>query len=169
MEAYENGSQSWRPKTYNGTFVRLIKPFEKHFDGIALSIYPPIHFNLWNPEGSNCSGIIDAKSTLEAIVATSKAFPGKDIYITETGCNTPNPQTKKDFIDMTLYACKLARDKGIPVKGIYFWGHTNDPLFYSEWNSAPGTTHFAPFDTLETTNPTASINASGIHIKEIIS
>lgn len=156
-------------KMYNGTFVRLIKPFEKHFDGIALSIYPPIHFNLWTPQGSNCSGIIDAKSTLEAIIATSKAFPGKDIYITETGCNTPNAQTKKDFIDMTLYVCKLARDKGIPVKGIYFWGHTNDPLFYSEWNSAPGTTHFAPFDRLETTNPTASINASGIHIKDILS
>jgi len=154
---------------YNGTFIRLIKPFEKYFDGIALSIYPPIRFNLWKPQGSNCADNIDAKSALEAIIATSKAFPGKDIYITETGCNTANPQTKKDFIDMTLMVCKLARDKGIPVKGVYFWGHTNDPLFYTEWNSAPGTTHFGPFDKLDPANPIASINASGLYIKEIIS
>ncbi len=154
---------------YNGTFVRLIKPFENHFDGIALSIYPPLRFNLWTPQGSNCADSIDAKSALQAIIATSKAFPGKDIYITETGCNTSNPQTKKDFIDMTLYVCKLARAQGIPVKGIYFWGHTNDPLFYTEWNSAPGSTHFGPFDQLDPANPIASINASGLYIKEIIS
>lgn len=156
-------------RMYNGKFVSLMQTHTQHFDGIALSLYPAIHFNLWVAEGDNCSGKIDAESALESIIETHKAFPGKDIYIAETGCNTPDEQTKKDFIDMTLHVCKLARDKGIPVKGIYFWGHTNDPEFYSEWNSAPGSCHFGPFEKLDPEHPCASMNAAGKHIQEILS
>ena len=155
-------------KKYNGEFVKQMKPYEKYFDGIALSIYPPVTFNLFWPQGTNCSDILDADAALEAIVQTHKHFPTKDIYVTETGCNTTNPEKKRQFIDMMLHVCLLARNKGIPVKGIYFWAHTNDPDFYSEWNAAPGSTHFAPFDKLDTENPANSINASGTYIQEIL-
>ncbi|HSW75642.1 MAG TPA: hypothetical protein VLG50_01245 [Candidatus Saccharimonadales bacterium] len=156
-------------RAYNGKFVSLMQPHFKHFDGIALSIYPAMYFDVTTPLGDNCSGIIDEQSALESIVEIHNAFPGKDIYIAETGCNTANAQTKKDFIDMTLHVCKLARDKGIPVKGIYFWGHTNDPEFYNEWNNAPGSCHFGPFEKLDPAQPFASINAAGKHIQEILS
>lgn len=154
---------------YNGKFVSLMKPHMKHFDGIALSIYPALRFNLWVAEGDNTGGKVDYEAALEAIVETSKAFPDKDIYVVETGCNTADDDTKRKFIDMTLYACKVAREMDIPVKGVYFWGITNDKDFYSEWNSAPGSTHFGPFDRLDTANPTGSINAAGKYLKSILS
>lgn len=155
-------------KMYNQKFVDLVTPHLKEFDGIALSLYPPVYFNNIAPEADNCSGIIDEAAALETIQEVHKAFPKKDIYIVETGCNSNDPQTKIDFIDMTLNVCKVAREQGIPVKGVYFWGQTNDPEFYSEWNAAPGSTHFGPFDKLDTVNPEASINAAGKHIKEIL-
>ncbi len=153
---------------YNQRFVNLVTPHLDDFDGIALSVYPPVYFNLGIPEADNCSGVIDEASTLETIQEAHKAFPTKDIYIVETGCNTVDPQAKKDFINMTLKVCKIAREQGIPVQGVYFWGHTNDPEFYCEWNAAPGSTHFAPFDKLDINNPTESINAAGIHIKNVL-
>lgn len=156
-------------KMYNGKFVELITPHAKEFDGIALSIYPAIRFNLWVPDGDNCAGKIDYDASLEAIVETSKAFPGKDIYVVEAGCNTKDPEIKRQFIDMMLHACKVARDKGISVKGLYLWGENNDKDFYSEWNFARGTTDFAPFDKLDPENPIGSINAGGIYIQHILS
>jgi hypothetical protein len=155
-------------KMYNGKFVELIAPHSKEFDGIALSVYPAIRFNLWAPDGDNCAGKIDYEASLEAIVETSKAFPGKDIYVVEAGCNTKDPETKRQFIDMMLHACKVARDQGIVVKGLYLWGQNNDKDFYSEWNFARGTTDFAPFDRLDPENPTGSINAGGVHIQHIL-
>lgn len=167
--AFEIGICKIADKMYNGKFIALIKPHMKHFNGIALSIYPALHFNLWAPEGDNIAGKIDFEAALEALVETSKAFEGKDIYVVETGCNTADNDTKRQFIDMTLYACRIARDKGIPVKGVYFWGITNDKDFYSEWNSAPGSTYFGPFDRLDVANPLGSINAAGQHLKYILS
>jgi len=155
-------------KMYNGKFVELMTPHAKEFDGIALSIYPAIHFNLWAPDGDNCAGKVDYGATVEALIETSKAFPGKDIYIVEAGCNSADPETKRQFIDMMLHACQVARDLGIPVKGVYFWGENNDPDFYSEWNFARGTTHFAPYDKLDPNNPIGSINAAGIHMRDIL-
>lgn len=155
-------------KMYNQQFVDLMSPHSNKFDGIALSLYPPVFFDLWRPEGSNTGGVIDAEGALETIIEVSEAFPGKDIYIVETGCNTKDPQKKRDFIDMTLAACKAARNKGIPVKGVYFWGITNDKEFYFEWNSAPGSTNFAPFDGLDPENPEASINEAGRYIQNIL-
>lgn len=155
-------------RIYNGAFVKMLQPCQDDFDGIALSVYPAMYFNLWTPEGTNHAGYFNADDALEAIMETHKAFPNKDIYIIETGCNTTDPQTKKDFIDMTLHVCKTARDQGVSVKGVYFWGHTNDPLFYTEWNMLPGTTNFAPFDDLNTENPCASINAAGLYMKNIL-
>lgn len=156
-------------RIYNQPFVDLMTPHVDKFDGIALSLYPPMYFDLWRPEGSNTGGVIDIDGALETIVEVSKAFPGKDIYIVETGCNTKDPQKKKDFIDMTLAVCKMARDQGISVKGVYFWGTTNDPEFYFEWNSAAGSTNFAPFDRLDLNDPEASINEAGRHIQDILS
>ncbi|MBP9765512.1 hypothetical protein KBD08_04220, partial [Candidatus Babeliales bacterium] len=153
---------------YNQAFVNLMKPHIDLFDGIALSLYPPVYFNGWKPEADNCGGIIDEKSALETIVEVRKAFPDKDIYIVETGCNTQDPAKKIEFIDMTLRVCQAARDQGIPVKSVYFWGLTNDPNFYSEWNMAPGSTNFGPFDKLELENPTRSINAAGKHMQKIL-
>lgn len=155
-------------RMYNGAFINMLQPHQEHFDGIALSVYPAMYFNLWTPEGNNHIAHFSADDSLEAIMQTHKAFPNKDIYIIETGCNTTDPQMKQDFIDMTLHVCKIARDQGVPVKGVYFWGHTNDPLFYTEWNLLPGTTNFAPFDDLNIQNPCASINAAGLYIKEIL-
>ena len=152
---------------YNGKFVELMGKHMDDIDGIALSIYPTIYFNLWAPDGDNCAGMIDFPGAMEAILETAKAFPGKDIYVVETGCNTLDEVKKRQFIDMTLYACRMARDLGVPVKGVYFWGITNDPDFYMEWNSMAGSTHFAPFDRLDLENPVGSINAAGRHIKSM--
>lgn len=156
-------------RMYNGNFVTIFQPYQDLFDGIALSVYPALKFNGWIPQGDNCSGYFNYEDTIETIMQTHRAFPTKDIYIVETGCNTIDPQLKKEFIDMTLQACKKARENGAPVKGVYFWSHTNDPEFYSEWGLQQGTTNFSPFDRLEITNPCSSINASGIYFKEILS
>lgn len=154
---------------YNGKFVSLIKDHIAIFDGIALSVYPALEFDLWAPVGSNIAGRMDFEGSLEAIVATSQAFPGMPIYIVETGCNTTDPVIKRGFIDMMLCVCKRAVDLGIPVKGLYFWAITNDSRFYREWNAPAGSCNFGPFDALDPVNPTASINAAGKHIKDILS
>ncbi len=152
---------------YNQKFVALFKPYSDYFDGISLSLYPPLEFNGWTPEGDNVSGVIDLEAALQAIMEIHKAFPNKDIYIGETSCNVFEPKKQREFIDMTLYACKLARDKGVPVKGVYFWSHSND--FYSEWNKPPHSTNLAPFNQLRIDNPFEYMNAAGKYIHEILS
>lgn len=164
----ERAISSIADRMYNQKLVSAIMPNIDNFDGIALSIYPPLRFNLWIPEGNNCSGNFDSAEILETIIETHKAFPGKDIYIVETGANTPDPEIKKDFIDKTLLACKQARELNIPVKAVYFWCITNDSDFYAEWNFPPGTTNFGPFDRLDPHHPTASINAGGEYMRDIL-
>lgn len=153
---------------YNGNFISMLKPYQNQFDGIALSVYPALYFNLWTPQGNNSDATFNKDDALEAIMKTHQAFPTKDIYIVETGCNTTDPDMKRAFIDTMLHVCKIACDKGVSIKGIYFWSHTNDPEFYSEWNFLPGTTHFSPFDRLNPDNPCASVNAAGLYLKEIL-
>ncbi|OGB86101.1 hypothetical protein A3J41_00105 [candidate division TM6 bacterium RIFCSPHIGHO2_12_FULL_38_8] len=155
-------------RMYNGAFVKMLQPHQDLFDGIALSIYPALYFNGWVPSGDNCAGNFSADDALEAIMQTHTKFPTKDIYIVETGCNTADPETKKAFIDMTLHVCKIAREKNVSIKGVYFWGQTNDPEFYSEWNLPQGSTNFAPFDKLDPANPCGSVNASGLYLQEIL-
>ena len=148
---------------YHQTFVKVVKPYISKFDGIALSVYPALYFDMWKPDGNNISGKVDYQGSLETVQATSKAFPGKDIYIVEAGCNNSDKQVKRDYIDMMLCVCKKARAEGIPVKGLYFWGITNHSDFYMEWNSRKGSTNFGPYDSMET----SSINESGKYIKDI--
>lgn len=147
---------------YNQSFVQLMKDKQDSFDGIALSVYPALYFDLTTPQGNNCSGILDPEAALETIVKTHQAFPTKEIHIVETGCNSNDPAIKKKFVDMTLYVCQLAREMGIPVKSCYFWGHTNAPYF--EWNKNPGTSFFGPFENLDV----SSINDYGIYLQEIL-
>lgn len=155
-------------RMYNGDFVNMLQPNQQYFDGIALSIYPALKFDLWTPQEPNCSGEIDAEGAFEAIMQTHQAFPDKDIYIVETGCNTKDPVKKKDFIDMTLHVCQRARKQGVSVQGVYFWAHTNDKDFYTEWNTSAESTHFSPFDKLDPSDPYGSINASGLYIQKIV-
>jgi hypothetical protein len=152
-------------KMYNGKFVNTVQPYLDKFDGIALSVYPAMKFDMWKPDGSNIAGAIDYAGSLGAVVETNKAFPLKDIYIVEAGCNNADEKVKKEYIDMMLCVCARARQAGIPVKALYFWAITNHPDFYMEWNTPKGTTHFAPFDTMEV----SSINAGGRYMKDIIS
>lgn len=149
-------------RMYNQKFVQLLKNHKDSFDGIALSIYPALYFDKITPLGNNCTGMLDPQSALEAIVQIHQAFPDKEIHIIETGCNSCNPEIKKQFVDMTLYICKLVRNLGITVKSCYFWGHTNDPYF--EWNKAQGTSFFGPFENLEVD----SINEYGKYLQEIL-
>ncbi len=155
-------------RMYNGDFIRIFAPHQNNFDGIALSVYSALYFDRWTPKGSNCSGEFNEQDALEAIMSTHQAFPNKDIYIVETGCNTKDPVRKKEFIDMMLCVCKIARDRGVKIKGIYFWAHVNDPKFYSEWNLQPGSTNFSPFDSLNPEHPCDSINAGGLYLQEIL-
>ena len=152
-------------KMYNGKFVNAVQPYLDKFDGIALSVYPALKFDMWKPDGSNIAGAVDYQGSLGAVVETSKAFPGKDIYIVEAGCNNADEKIKKEYIDMMLCVCARARQAGIPVKSLFFWAITNHPDFYMEWNTPKGTTHFGPFDGMEV----SSINASGRYMKDIIS
>lgn len=154
---------------YNGRFVRMMQPHQDTFDGIALSIYPALTFDKITPVGENTAATFSADDALEAIMSMHKAFPTKDIYIVETGCNSDDAQTKKDFIDMTLHVCKIARSKGVKIPVVYLWGQTNDEDYYMEWNKLPGSTYFGPFDKLNPTNPCDSINAAGRYVKEILS
>lgn len=149
-------------RMYNQTFVQLLQKHSDSFDGIALSVYPALYFNGTTPCGNNCSGTLDPQAALEAIVKIHEAFPTKEIHIVETGCNSADPEIKKQFVDMTLYVCKLARNLGIPVKSCYFWGHTNESYF--EWNKTPGTSFFGPFDG---TTP-ESINEYGKYLQHIL-
>ncbi len=149
-------------RMYNQKFVQLMQPYLDSFDGIALSVYPALYFNGITPCGNNCSGTLDPQAALEAIVQTNKAFPNKDIYIVETGCNSSDSVVKKQFVDMTLYVCKLARDIGIPVKACYFWGHTNESYF--EWNKLPNTSHFGAFESFTP----ESINEYGKYLQGIL-
>jgi len=149
---------------YNGSFVKYVKPYIDNFDGIALSVYPAVQFDMWKAEGNNVAGVIDYEGSIDAVIETSKTFPGKDIYIVEAGCNTADVELKRKYIDMMVCVCKRARDAGIPVKALYFWGITNDPDFYMEWNSSKGSTYFAPYDTMDV----SSINASGVYIQKIL-
>ncbi|HSW76185.1 MAG TPA: hypothetical protein VLG50_04035 [Candidatus Saccharimonadales bacterium] len=152
---------------YNEKFVELFKAYKDHFDAISLSLYPPVVFDGWVPDGNNVSGVIDADAALQSILQMHQAFPDKDIYIGETSCNAFDPVKKKEFIDMTLYVCKLAREKGVPLKGVYFWSHSND--FYSEWNKPPHSTNLAPFDILSALNPIGCMNAGGKYLRVILS
>jgi len=152
-------------KMYNGKFVNAVQPYISNFDGIALSVYPALKFDMWTPEGSNIAGTVDYEGSMSSILEANKAFPDKDIYIVEAGCNNVNPEIKKNYIDMMLSVCVHARQKQIPVKSLYFWGITNDPDFYMEWNTAKGTTYFGPYDGMSI----SSINQAGQYIKEIIS
>ena len=156
-------------KMYNQKFINLFKDRQDSFDALALSVYPALYFDKWAPSGSNTAGKLDPKAALESIIEMHKAFPTKDIYIVETGCSTTDPARKKEFIDMTLHACKLARELGAPVKGCYFWGHTNDKEYYFEWNERQGANNFGPFDTLDPNDPYGSVNAAGNYMQEILS
>ena len=161
----------------NQKFVAMVKakdPKLQSFDGIALSVYPSLYFEDWKPDGNNCSGKLDPEAALEAIVQTAQAFPGKDIYIVETGCNLDNKTEiadKQKFVDMTLYVCQLAQEMGIPVKTCYFWGQNNDQYF--EWNkvkdrknsSKNDKAQFGPFDTMDP----ESMNPYGEYLKKVIS
>lgn len=149
-------------RMYNQKFVQLLKPHADSFDGIALSIYPALYFNTITPCGNNCTGMLDPHAALEAIIQTNQSFPDKEIHIIETGCNSNDPDIKKQFVDMTLYVCKLAQNLGIPVKSCYFWGHANNPYF--EWNKNPGTSFFGPFENLEVD----SMNEYGKYLQEIL-
>lgn len=151
-------------KMYNGKFVSAIQPYINKFDGIALSVYPALKFDMWKPDGSNVGGVVDYQGSLGAVIETNKVFPDKDIYIVEAGCNNADSKIKKEYIDMMLCVCKRARQIGIPVKSLFFWAITNHSDFYMEWNTAKGTTHFAPFDGMDPD----SINAGGKYIQEII-
>lgn len=151
---------------YNEKFVQLYKRYSKYFDGISLSLYPPVYFDLWTPQGDNLSGEIDQDAALQAILSIHQAFPDKDIYVGETSCNTFDPAKQKEFIDMTLHVCKLARDQGVPIKGVYFWSHANK--FYSEWNKPANSTNLAPFEDLDEHEPLASMNAAGRYLYEIL-
>ncbi|MBP6892557.1 hypothetical protein KBB68_03165 [Candidatus Babeliales bacterium] len=153
---------------YNGDFIRIFTPHQDKFDGIALSVYPALRFNGWIPKGNNYADSFDQQDALDAIIQTHATFPKKDIYIVETGCNTNDPEQKKAFIDMTLHVCKIAREKGANIKGVYFWSHTNDPEFYTEWNLLPGATNFGPFDTLNPQDPCSSVNTAGLYLQEIV-
>jgi hypothetical protein len=151
-------------RIYNGTFVKFATPYMHKFDGIALSVYPALKFDMFKPEGSNIAAMVDYEGSMEAVIETSRAFPGKDIYIVEAGCNTSDSELKRKYIDMMLCVCARARDAGIAVKALYFWAITNHPDFYMEWNSSKGSTYFGPYDTMET----SSINASGEYIQYIL-
>ncbi len=152
-------------KMYNGKFVNAVQPYLDKFDGIALSVYPALKFDMWKPDGSNIAGAVDYQGSLGAVVETNKAFPLKDIYIVEAGCNNADEKVKKEYIDMMLCVCARARQVGIPLKFLGFWAITNDSDFYMEWNTKKGTTNFGPFDGMEP----SSINAGGRHIQKIIS
>lgn len=153
---------------YNRLFIDSFKKIEDYADGIALSLYPPLRFNGFTPVGDNTSGNIDEQAAYETIMEMHKAFPNKPITITETGCNTNDVEKKEAFIAMLLRVCKKAIDEGVLIDGIYFWTHTNDPVFYTEWGKKPGSTHFGLFDDLNPAAPTVSMNASGHMIKTII-
>ncbi len=155
-------------KMYNQKFINEFKEKQDSFDALALSVYPALYFNGFEPKGDNCSGKLDPEAALESIMQMHKAFPNKPIYIVETGCSSQDPAVKQEFVDMTLHACKLARDLGAPVKGCYFWGHVNDKDRYLEWNSQPGSTHFAPYDKLDTINPIRSINSFGNYLRHTL-
>ncbi|MBI2352982.1 hypothetical protein HYV11_01920 [Candidatus Dependentiae bacterium] len=149
-------------RMYNQKLVQLVQSHQDSFDGIALSVYPMLYFDSITPKGSNTSGIIDPEAALEAIVQTHKAFPNKDIYIVETGCNSNDPEKKKEFVDMTLHVCQLARNMNIPVKTCFFWGHTNESYF--EWNQLPNNNHFGAFESFSVD----SINEYGKYLQSIV-
>ncbi len=155
-------------KMYNDAFIDELKKHKNKFDGLALSVYPPVTFNMWQAIGDNCSGKIDEKHSLECIMKMHEAFPSKKIFIVETGCNHPDPKVRKNFIDMTLSICLQAKKLGANVCGVYFWGQTNDPDFYLEWNNPQGSCHFGFFDKLDVQSPTSSVNDAGLYLKEIL-
>jgi len=152
-------------RMYNKSFVDELKKHTNSFDGIALSVYPPIYFNMWVPCGNNCNGAIDAASSLDSIMQMHKAFPDKEIIVAETGCNSADPDTQRKYMDMILYVCDQAREQGAPVNGCFMWTTTNDDKYYREWNTKQGSSNFGMFDTMDA----ASINAAGAYLKDAIS
>lgn len=157
-------------RLYNVKFVSLFKHYRRHFDGLALSIYPALFFDLWKSQGDNSSGKLDADGALEAIYKMHKVFPKKEMYIVEAGCNTIDPARKIAFINMMLYICLQANQTiKQPIKTCFFWSLTNDIDFYREWNYPPGSTNFGFYDKLSIKKPTNSINRSGKHLKKILS
>lgn len=154
-------------RIYNQSFIALFKDQQAYFDGIALSVYPSCYFDGTTPVQDNCSGILDPQGALESIVQIHRAFPTKDIYIVETGCNTADMTVKKKFIDMMLWVCKVARDMGIPIKMCALWGHANDPDYYYEWDRI-GQSYFGYFDSFALKDPAGAMNESGRYIQEIL-
>lgn len=149
---------------YNKEFIRHFSKQVKDFDGIALSIYPALYFEGFKPKGDNCSGIIDPEAAFESIYEVHEAFPDKEIFIVEAGCNCNQEEVRIKYIDTLLYISQLSRELGIAVQSCFFWGHTNDKDFYREWNFAPHSTHFGFFKDI---NPT-SINQAGRHLQAIL-
>lgn len=151
-------------RMYNTSFVTELKKHTDSFDGIALSVYPPIYFDTWTPRGSNCNGEIDAQNSLESIMQMHKAFPDKEIIVAETGCNSDNPETQRTYMDMILNACYQARKRGALVHGCFMWTLTNDKKLYREWNTPAGSSHFGMYDNMDV----SSINAAGTYLRDAI-
>lgn len=150
---------------YNKGFINAFKPYEQYFDGIALSIYPAMIIDTWNAKyNPNLSGLIDPHEALDSIVRTSQAFPGKDIYVVEAGCNNPDPAKKQQYVDMALHVCDIASYMQIPVKTCFFWSLTDDMNFYREWNEAPGSTFFGFYRTIDP----ATIKPEGQYLQQVI-
>ncbi len=148
---------------FNQAFIKAFKQYQDKFDGLALSVYPPIYFNLWKPEGSNISGTIDAQNSLKCITKMHEAFPDKKIIVAETGCNHPDENVQKKHLDMLLSIALQARKLGIDLSGIYLWGHFDEG--YSEWNTKPNSSHFGLFKSLDNVD---DIKPLGQYVKDII-
>lgn len=151
-------------KMYNQQLINELKKYPDCFDGLALSVYPPVYFNGWTPMGDNCNGAIDEKNSLESIMAMHRAFPDKEIIVTETGCNNQDSYHQNRYVDMMLSVCHQARQLGADVNGCFLWAPTRDKKYYREWNTKAGSSCFGMFDSMDPN----SINASGRYIQEIM-
>lgn len=151
---------------YNQGFIKAFKPYEQYFDGIALSVYPAAIVDTWGVHSNvNLSGMIDPHAALDAVVRTNSAFPDKDIYIVEAGCNSDNPSEKQQYVDMVLHVCDIASYMQIPVKTCFFWSLTDDMNFYREWNQRPGSTYFGFYRTIDP----VTIKPEGRYLQQVIS
>lgn len=149
---------------YNQACLNEFKKHEKYIDGLAISVYPPLYFNMWIPIGDNSSGIVDGPNSLQAIMQMHKAFPSKEIIVTETGCNSDQPEIQDTYFDMMLDVCKQARDLGVKIYGCLFWAPTRDSQYYREWNTKLGSSNFGMFKSMDP----RSILPFGQYIKDSI-
>lgn len=166
-----SASTSWYGYRFGNTAIPIdffIKPLLNKLDFVALQYYWETNFlkpveavklffatilgHYWDSD-------IEPTGIQYALDYYAKAAPGKQIVITENGMPTEDGKVRPDGYKRceqladTVHQLQLARDRGIPVVGYYYWSLTDN----WEWGSTKPRFGLYSLDSAQTRIPTDGV------------